>query len=161
MIHAVKGFSVVNEAEMDVFLEFPCFLCDPKDVGSLISGSSAFSKSSLNIWKFSFYVLLKPIYLEGFLHVNTPWGPPVPSDHVPSIPEAAFGILPFQALLSRDRERFIQGWAQQYVNQETPDVQVRFRKGRGTRDQIANICWIIEKNKRIPEKHLLLLHYLC
>jgi len=54
VIHiAVKGFSVVNEAEVDVFLEFSCFFCDTTDVGNLISGSSAFSKSSLNIWKFS------------------------------------------------------------------------------------------------------------
>ena len=56
VIHIVKGFSVVNEA--DVFLEFSCFLYDPTDVGNLISGSSAFSKSSLNIWKFSIQVLL-------------------------------------------------------------------------------------------------------
>ena len=66
VIHAVKGFSVVNEAEVDVFLELFCFFFGPVDVDNLISGSSAFSKSSLNIWKFSFYVLLKPIYLEGF-----------------------------------------------------------------------------------------------
>ena len=64
---AVKGFSVVSEAEMDVFLKFPCFLCDSKDVGSFISGSSAFSKSSLNIWKFTVQVLLKP-GLENFEH---------------------------------------------------------------------------------------------
>ena len=57
VIHAVKGFSVVNEA--DVFLEFPCFFYDPKDVGNLISGSSAFSKSSLYIWKFLVHVPLK------------------------------------------------------------------------------------------------------
>ena len=53
MIHTVRGFSIVNEAEVDVFLEFPCFLYDPTDVGDLISGSSAYSKSSLYIWKFS------------------------------------------------------------------------------------------------------------
>src|SRR5574341_1332821 len=51
--HTVKGFSIINEAEVDVFLEFPCFFYDPSNVGNLISGSSAFSKSSLNIWKFS------------------------------------------------------------------------------------------------------------
>ena len=56
----VKVFSVVNEAEVDVFLEFSCFFYDPTDVGNLISGSSAFSKSSLNIWKFTVHVLLKP-----------------------------------------------------------------------------------------------------
>ena len=59
MIHAVKGFSIVNEAEVDVFLELSCFFHDPADVGNLISGSSAFSKSSLNIRKFSVHVLLK------------------------------------------------------------------------------------------------------
>ena len=57
VIQTVKGFSVVNEAEVDVFLELSCFLYDPKDVGNLISGSSAFSKSILNIWKFSVHVL--------------------------------------------------------------------------------------------------------
>ena len=59
VIHTVKGFSIVNEAEVDVFLKFSCFSYDPTDVGNLISGSSAFSKSSLNIWKFSVHVLLK------------------------------------------------------------------------------------------------------
>ena len=58
VIRTVKGFSVVNEA--DVFLEFSCFICDPMNVGNLISGSSAFSKSSVNIWKFSIHILLKP-----------------------------------------------------------------------------------------------------
>ena len=67
MIHTIKGSSVVSEAEVDVFLEFSCFFYDPADVGNLISGSSAFSKSSLNIWKFSVHVLLKPS-LESFKH---------------------------------------------------------------------------------------------
>ena len=67
MIHTVKSFSVVNEAEVDVFLEFSCFVCDPADVGDLISGSSAFSKSILYICKFSVHVLLKPC-LEDFEH---------------------------------------------------------------------------------------------
>ena len=60
VIHTVKGFSIVNEAEVDVFLEFSCFFYDPADVDNLISGSSAFSKSSLNFWKFMVHVLLKP-----------------------------------------------------------------------------------------------------
>ena len=60
MIHTVKGFSVVNEAEVDVFLESSCIFYNPMDIGNLISGSSAFSKSSLNIWKFLVHVLLKP-----------------------------------------------------------------------------------------------------
>ena len=67
VIHTVKGFGVVNKAELDVFLEFSCFFCDPTDVGNLISGSSAFSKSSLNIWKFTVHILLKPS-LENFDH---------------------------------------------------------------------------------------------
>ena len=60
VILTVKGFSVVNEAEVDGFLEFPCIFYNPADVGNLISGSSAFSKSSLYIWKFSVHILLKP-----------------------------------------------------------------------------------------------------
>ena len=60
MIHTVKGFGIVNKAEVDIFLELSCFLDDPKAVGNLISGSSAFSKSSLNFWKFTVHVLLKP-----------------------------------------------------------------------------------------------------
>ena len=63
----VKGFSIVNEAEVDVFLALSCFFYDPVDVGILISGSSAFSKSSLSIWKFSGHILLKPS-LENFEH---------------------------------------------------------------------------------------------
>ena len=61
----VKGFGIVNKAEVDVFLELSCFIDDPVDVGNLISGSSAFSKSSLNTWKFSLHILLKP-GLENF-----------------------------------------------------------------------------------------------
>ena len=66
-MHTVKGFSGVNIVEVDVFLELSCFFDDPADVGNLISGSFAFSKSSLNIWGFSVYVLLKPC-LESFEH---------------------------------------------------------------------------------------------
>ena len=65
VIHTVKGFGIVNKAEVDVFLEFSCFLDDPTNVGSLVSGSSAFSKTSLNIWKFTVHILLKP-GLENF-----------------------------------------------------------------------------------------------
>ena len=66
VIHTVNGFSIVNE-EVDVFLEFSFFFYDPTDVGNLVSGSSAFSKSSLNVWKFSVRILLKP-GLENFEH---------------------------------------------------------------------------------------------
>ena len=64
VIHTVKEFQVVNEAEIDILLEFLCFLYDPMDVGTLISGSSAFSKSSLYIWKFSVHILLKPNLMD-------------------------------------------------------------------------------------------------
>ena len=67
VIHTVKGFGVVSRAEVDVFLEFSWFFNDPADVGNLISGSSAFTKSNLNIWKFMDKVLLKPD-LEDFEH---------------------------------------------------------------------------------------------
>ena len=67
VIHTAKGFSVVNEVEVDVFLELSCFLYDPADVGNLISGSSAFSKSTLYIWKFWVHEVLKPS-LKDFEH---------------------------------------------------------------------------------------------
>ena len=70
VIYTVNGFGVVNKAEIDVFLELSCFFDDPTDVGNLISDSSAFSKSSLKIWKFSVHVLLKPC-LENFEHYFT------------------------------------------------------------------------------------------
>ena len=70
VIHTVKGFGIVNKAEVDAFLELSCFFNDPSDVGNLISGSSVFSKSSLNIWNFLIHVLLKP-GLENFEHYFT------------------------------------------------------------------------------------------
>ena len=74
VIHTVKGFDIVKKAEIDVFLELSCFFHDPADVGNLISGSSAFSKSSLNIWKFTVHVYLKPS-LETFEHYfASMWG---------------------------------------------------------------------------------------
>ena len=70
VIHTVKGYGIVNKVETDVFLELSCFFDNPMDVGNLISGSSAFSKDSVNIWKFSVYILLKPS-LENFEHSFT------------------------------------------------------------------------------------------
>ena len=67
MIHTVKGFGLVNKVEVNGFLDLSCFFNDPMDVGNLISGSSAFPKSSLNIWSFMVHVLLKP-GLENFVH---------------------------------------------------------------------------------------------
>ena len=70
VIHTVKGFGIVNKKEIDVFLELSCFFDDPADVGNLMSGSSAFSKTRLNIWKFTVHILLKPS-LENFDHYFT------------------------------------------------------------------------------------------
>ena len=70
VLYTVKGFGIVNTAELHVFLELSCFFNDPADVGNLISGSSAFSKTSLNICKFTVHILLKP-YLENFEHYFT------------------------------------------------------------------------------------------
>jgi len=70
VIHIVKGFGIVKKAEIDVFLELSCFFYDPADVGNLVSGSSAFSKTSFNIWKFTVHILLKP-GLENFEHYFT------------------------------------------------------------------------------------------
>ena len=69
VIHPVKAFGIVNKAEIDVFLELSCFFDDPVDVGNLISGSFVFSQSSLNIWKFSVHVVLKP-GLENLEHYS-------------------------------------------------------------------------------------------
>ena len=77
VIHIVRGFGIVNEAEIDVFLELSCFFDDAVDVGNLISGSSAFSKTSLNIWKFMVHVLLKPGLensLLAFFAIALLWG---------------------------------------------------------------------------------------
>ena len=73
VIHTVKGFGVVNKAEIGVFLELSCFFGAPLDIGNLISGSSAFSKSSLNIWKFMVHILLKP-GLQNFEHYSASMG---------------------------------------------------------------------------------------
>ena len=92
VIHIVKGFGIVNKSEVDVLLEFSCFFYDPEHVGNLISGSSAFSKSSLNIWKFLVHVLLNPC-LENFLFFFSHPEPPsllpphtIPLGH-PSAPD--------------------------------------------------------------------------
>ena len=70
VVHTVKGFGIVSKPDIDVFLEFSCFFHDPADAGNLISGSSAFSKTSLNIWKFTVHIMLKPS-LENFEHYFT------------------------------------------------------------------------------------------
>ena len=70
VIHTVKGFGIVNKAEIDVYLELFCFFDDPADVGNLISGFPAFSKTNLNIWKYTVHILLKP-ELENFEHYFT------------------------------------------------------------------------------------------
>ena len=70
VVHTVKGFGIVSKAEIDLFLKLSCFFDDPEDVGKLKSGSSAFSKTSLNIWKFTVHVLLKSV-LKNFKHYFT------------------------------------------------------------------------------------------
>ena len=73
VIHTGKGFGIVNKEEIDVFLELSCFFDDPTDVGNLISGSSAFSKSSLNIWKFMVHTLLKPCLENSEHYITSMW----------------------------------------------------------------------------------------
>ena len=73
VIHTVKGFRIVNKAERDVFLELSCIFHDPADAGNVISGSSAFAKSSLNIWKFSVHVLLKPSMKDFEDNLTSMW----------------------------------------------------------------------------------------
>ena len=82
VIHTVKGFGIVNKAEVDIFVELSCFFDDLSNVGNLISGSSTFLKSSLNIWKFTIHILLKP-GLENFEHYFTSV-PPVQCHEPPS-----------------------------------------------------------------------------
>ena len=101
VIHTVKGFGIVNKAEIEVFLELSCFFYDPADVGNLISGSSAFSKTSLNIWKFMVHLLLKP-GLENFEHYFTsvwddcnPW--PRTWGSSSWLPPLGHGVLPASA----------------------------------------------------------------
>ena len=86
VICPVKGFNLVNEAEVDFFLEFPCFFYDPADVGNLISGSSTSSKSSLSIWKFSVHILVKPS-LENFEHYFA---------NIASLPTKRVEVMEFQ-----------------------------------------------------------------
>ena len=94
VIHRVKGFGIVNKAEIDVFLELSCLFDDPADVGNLIYGSSAFSKTRLNIWKFMVHVLLKP-GLENFEHYFTSlW-----DECSCAVVRAFFGIASFSAPL--------------------------------------------------------------
>ena len=87
VIHIVKGFSTVSEAEIDIFLEFPCFFYDLADVGNLISGSSAFSKSSLNIQKFSVHMLLKPSLMDFEHYLASLW-----DEHNSTVIWTLFGI---------------------------------------------------------------------
>ena len=90
VIHTVKGFGVVSKAEVGIFLVSLCFFYDPTDVGNLISGSSVFSKSSFNIWKFSVHILLKPC-LQNFLVSYDPRrGFSVVSEEVETFPEYSF-----------------------------------------------------------------------
>ena len=97
VLYRVKGFSIVNETEVDVFLEFSCFFYDAADVGNLISASSAFSKSSLNIWKFSVHILLKPAAAAKSLQSYPTLCDPIDSSP-PGSPGKYWSRLPFPSL---------------------------------------------------------------
>ena len=183
MIHTVKGFDVVNEAGVDFFffLKFPCFFYDPVDAGKLMSGSSAFSKSSLYIGNFSVYLLLKPS-LKDFNHdLASMW-----NECNCVVIWTFFGIdflwdwnenwpFPFLcrhslALLATAPD--LRRWGSSswllplghgVLPASAPDlrcgvaplchacVHCGFRKDRGIRDQIANICWIMEKAREFQK----------
>ena len=120
VIHTVKVFDIGNKAEIDVFLELSCFFHDPADVGNLISGSSAFSKTSSNIWKFTVHVLLK----LGFI--------PIPKKgNAKECPN--YHTIALISHTSKVMLKILQARLQQYVNREFPDVQAGVRKGRGTK----------------------------
>ena len=123
---------IVNQAEIDVFLELSFFFDDSADIGNLISDSSAFYKTSLNIWNFMVFILLKR-GLENFEYFFAPSFPDVNViiRHIVKIHSAA-------VLFST-------------IVHEVSDVQAGFRKARGTRDQIANILWIIEKAREFKK----------
>ena len=166
MIHTAKGFSIVSEAEVDVSLEFSCFFYNPMDVGNLISGSSAFSKPSLNICKFSVHVLLKSS-LKNFEyyfakamapHSSTlAWKIPWMEEHdrLQSMGPWRVGHDWATSLslshASKVMLKILQARFQEYGTWELPDVQAGFRKSRGTRDQIANIHWIMEKARKFQK----------
>ena len=131
VIHTVKGFGIVNEAEIDVFLELSCFFDDPVDVGNLVSGiivnmpaNMENSAVATGLEKVSFHSNPK----EG--NAKECWN---------------YCTIALISHTSKVMLKILQARLQQYMNRELPDVQAGFRKGRGTRDQIANIRWIIEK----------------
>ena len=178
MIHTVKGFGIVNKAEIDVFLELSCFFHDPVDVGNLISGSSAFSKTSLNIWKFTVHILLNP-GLENFEHSfasvfclrhllrqsfcflhfsNSAVATGLEKVNFHSNPKerhakecSNYHTIALISHASKVMLKILQARLQQYMNCELPDVQAGFRKGSGARNHIANIRWIIEKAREFQK----------
>ena len=130
--HTVKGFDVINKTEVDVFLAFSCFFYDPTDVGNLIPGSlyqepenQRSNQQWPQDWKRSVFI---PIPKKGNAKECSNYRTIVLISHTSKIMLKILQVRP-----------------QQYVNHELPDVQAGFRKGRGTRDQIVNIRWIIEK----------------
>ena len=128
-----QGYGIVNKAETDVFLELSCFFNDPADVGNLISGSSAIWKTQQwpQDWKRSVFI-------------------PVPKKVNPK--ECSnYHTIALISHASKVMLKILQARLQQYMDHELPDVQAGFRKGRGTRDQIANIHWIIEKAREFQK----------
>ena len=142
VIHRVKGFGIVNKAEIDVFLELSCFFHDPADVGNLISGSSAFSKTSLNIWKFIVHVLLKP-GLENFEHYFTS----VWDECNCAIVWAFFGIA------------FLWDWNENWPF-SSPVTTAEFSKFAGILNaSLSQHHLDHHKSKRVPKRHLFLLYW--
>ena len=131
------------------------------DVGNLISCSSAFSKTSLNIWKFTVHVLLKPAAaaaaaksLQSCPTLCNPRDSSPPGSPVPWILQARtleWVVISFSIIFYVVLYKILQTRLQQYMNHELPDVQAGFRKGRGTRNQIANIHWIIKKAREFQK----------
>ena len=179
VIYTVKGFGIVNKAEIDVFLEFSCFFHDPADVGNLIS---VFSQTRSNkAW--NYYMRMKWSDVKITQSCPTLFDPMDYTVHgILQDRILKWVAVPFSRGSSQPRDRtqvshivgrFFTSWAtgmlkilparlQQYVNCELPDVQAGFTKGRGTRDR-SNCQHLLDhqKSKRIPEKHLLLLYWLC
>ena len=132
VIHIVKGFGIINKAEVNVFLEFSCFFNDPVDVGNLISSSSAFSKTSLNIWKFIWNM---PANLENSAVATKMGKVSFHSIHKKGNAKECSNYCTI-ALISHTSKvmlKILQVRLQQYLNHELPDVQAGFRKGRGSK----------------------------
>ena len=140
MIHTIKGFGIVNKAEVNIFLELSCFFHDPEDVGNLISVGGKLAKT---VWPGSF--ITQPLTLAPFF-INNDYVTAKNAEECSNYHTIALNSHTSKVML-----KVLQARLQQYVNQELSDVQAGFRKGRGTREQMANIRWIIEKARQFQK----------